>query len=156
MSTSFHKLNDGWNAEPNDPNPKVKWFGEDLYVTFFMNPFQFSDCNEGDIGQIIFTDCARYRMGTLNDEGWYRGQGRFTGIRHHWGQFYEVQGDLKLVELPDDWETRTPNIADRKHYLFYFRDEDFECDACGWTLNIIKKEHASKHKPPTHKDSKAD
>ncbi len=151
MNTTFHQLNDGWNAEPNAPYPKVEWRGDDLRVTFLMNPFQFPEYTEDDIGEIIFTDCSRYRMGTLNDEGWYRGQGRFTGIRHQWGEFYEVRGDLRLDSLPDDWNTRTSDIDNRKHYLFYFRDEDFECDAQGWKLNIIKAEQGACTQPSVAK-----
>lgn len=138
MSTTFHQLNSGWNADPNVPLPKAEWQGADLRLTFRVNAFQFHEYDLGDIGEITFTDCARYRMGSLNDEGWYRGQGRFAGITHEWGEFYEVRGDLRLGALPEDWETRTPDVAGRNHYLFYFRDEDFECDAQGWKIKIIK------------------
>ena len=140
MRTTFHQLNNGWNAEPNAPDPKIEWLGENLRVTFFMNPFQFADYREGDIGEILFEDCSRYRMGTLNDEGWHRGQGRFRRVQHQWGEFYEVRGDLRLDSSPDDWHLRTQGDGDRHHYLFYFRDGDFECDARTWDLSVIKAE----------------
>ncbi len=149
MSTTFHQLNNSWNAEPNAPDPKVEWRDTDLRLTFWMNAFRFPDYNEDDIGEIIFKDCSRYRIGILNDEGWYRKQGRFTGVHHRWGEFYEVRGDLRLDAVPNDWSIRTPDVAGRNHYLFYFRDEDFECDARDWTLNIIKAEQASGHQLPT-------
>lgn len=138
MNTTFRQLNEGWNAEPNAPGPKVEWHGNDLRVSFLMNAFEFPVYCADDLGVITFTDCARYRMGNLNDEAWCRGEGRFSGITHRWGEFYEVRGDLRLDALPDDWKSRTREIEGRNHYLFYFRDEDFECDARGWKIEIIK------------------
>jgi len=140
MKTTFTQLNDGWNAEPNGPEPKVEWQGDNLILRFYMNPYQFPEYQEGDIGEIVFRDCSRYRLGTLNDEGWYRGQSRWAGVKHAWGEFYQVVGDLRLSDVPDDWKTRDPNVGNRDHFIFYFRDEDFECDARAWELKIIKAE----------------
>lgn len=154
MSTAFRQLNEGWNAEPNAPDPKVEWQDGDLRLSFWMNSFQFSIYNEDDIGEVIFNDCSRYRLGPLNDEGWYRKQGRFSDICHQWGEFYEVSGDLRLDAVPNDWNTRVSEAGDRNHYLFYFRDEDFECDARGWTFNIVKAEQAGCYQAPTGIESK--
>ncbi len=136
-SVFFRQLNHGWNAEPNAPNPETEWCGNDLRLKFHMNPFQFPEFDEDDMGVITFKECARFRFGTLNDEGWFRGQGRFTDIHHQWGEFYEIRGDLRLDALPNDWEYRAPS-AGLNHYLFYFRDEDFECDAREWTLEVVR------------------
>lgn len=138
LKTTFTQLNHGWNAEPNAPEPKAEWRGNDLCLTFRLNAFQFPKYQEGDMGEIIFFDCSRYRFGTLNDEGWYRKQGRFCDVMHQWGEFYRVEGDLRLDRLPDDWKTRDPSATDRQHFLFYFRDEDFECDARDWELKVVK------------------
>lgn len=54
------------------------------------------------LGVIRFKNCARYRFGPENDEGWYLGQCRFSGIAPDWGEFYKVNGDLKLGECPSD------------------------------------------------------
>jgi hypothetical protein len=140
METTFTQLNDGWNAEPNGPEPKAEWQGDNLILRFYMNPYQFPEYQEGDIGEIVFRDCSRYRLGTLNDEGWYRGQSRWAGVQHAWGEFYQVVGDLRLSGVPDDWKTRDPNVGNRDHFIFYFRDEDFECDARAWELKIIRAE----------------
>ena len=140
MSTTFIQLNDGWNAEPNAPDPRVEWHGDDLRLTFLMNAFQFPDYDEDDVGEIIFSDCARFRLGTLNDEGWYRGQGRFRDVPHKWGEFYEVRGELRLDRAPEDWQIRDVGAAGLPHFLFYFRDHDFECDARSWTLRIRRAE----------------
>ena len=138
METIFQQLNVGWNAEPNSPDVKVEWCGPNLLLSFQMNSFQFADFAEGDIGEIVFTDCARFRLGTLNDEAWFKGKSRFTSCRHKWGEFYEIRGDLKLDALISDWESRISVLDGLNHYLFYFRDEDFECDAAGWDFRILQ------------------
>ena len=148
MSTTFIHLNADWNVDPKAPNPKVKWRGDDLRLRFWMHASPSSDYNEGDRGEIIFKDCSRYRLGWLNEEGFDRQQGRFAGVYHRWGEFYEVSGDLRLDAAPEDWNIRTPNVADRSHYLFYFRNNDFECDARGWTMKIIKAGQASAYRRP--------
>ena len=47
-----------------------------------------------------------------------------------WGEFYEVHGDLKLESSPNDWVVLSPEPhIPARHFLFYLRDETFECDA---------------------------
>jgi hypothetical protein len=130
MTTRFIKLNGDWNAEPNVPAPVVIRSGTDLILEFALNPWQFKSFSEGDRGRLTFHHCWRYRLGPTNDEGWYLGQCRFSGIAPAWGEFYQVEGDLRLEAAPTDWivvgpEPRRP----AKHFLFYFRDGTFECDA---------------------------
>ena len=103
-----------------------------------MNCFQFPEYRAGDIGEITFADCSRYRLGILNDEGWHRGKCRFQSTMHRWGEFYQVDGDLRLDAVADDWHIRDPDTGDRTHFLFYFRSEDFECDARAWRLEIVR------------------
>jgi hypothetical protein len=83
------------------------------------------------VGKIVLTfkNCKRYRLGRTNDEGWYRGQCRFSGVAPAWGEFYEVPGDLKLGALKDPWVELKPGTDKDSHFVFYFRDETFECDA---------------------------
>jgi hypothetical protein len=56
-----------------------------------------------------------------------------------WGEFYEVTGDLRLERLPSDsWVCLAdPPSNDTRHFLFYFKDETFECDASGWSFTIL-------------------
>ena len=69
-------------------------------------------------------------IGPTGDEGWFRGQCRFSKLATAWGEFYEIQGDLLLDKLDDEWiEVPSSNASEDHHYLFYFRDETFECDA---------------------------
>lgn len=132
-TTTFSRLNDGWNAEPNAPNPQVSIVDDELVVTFSPNPFQYEGFSEDQRVRLIFTGAWRYRMGTVNDEGWYRGQCRFSGTAPAWGEFYEIHGDLRLDACPSDWQRiRQEPPGDLRHFLFYFRDEEFECNAITW------------------------
>src|ERR1035441_6944122 len=92
--TTFRKLNTEWNAEPNSPEPRVHVAGGDVFVTFLINPFQFPQFGPEDVGRLRFLSCQRYRLGSTNDEGWYRGRCRFSKLAPGWGEFYEVGGDL--------------------------------------------------------------
>ena len=130
MDTRFVQLNDGWNAEPNAPAPVVARSGNDVVLEFRVNPFQFKQFSEGDRGRLVFLNCWRYRLAATNDEGWYLGQCRFSKIAPAWGEFYEVQDDLKLESSPNDWVVLGPEPhVPVKHFLFYLRDQTFECEA---------------------------
>lgn len=136
-ATTFTKLNDGWNAEPNAPDAAVVVEGTDVLLYFDLNPFQFPQFGEGQRAHLRFVDASRYRLGATNDEGWYRGQCRFSRLVPAWGDFYEVVGDLLLGQCPDDWRyvTRGPTENPR-HFLFYLRDHTFECDARKYNLDL--------------------
>lgn len=141
MTTEFLRLNDGWNAEPGDPDPTITVANTELVLSFYMNHRLFPDFREGDLGKIIFNNCSRYRLGLTNDEGWYQGQCRFSSLAPAWGEFYEIRGDLRLIECPDDWVKVGEPSQTNKHYLFYFKDETFECDADGWFFVCGRLDH---------------
>lgn len=101
MATQFRQLNEGWNADPNVPNPIVQIEGCDVVLTFFANAFRFKAFSEGQRIRLRFTGARRYRLGPTNDEGWYLGQCRFSGEAPAWGEFYEVSGDCKLERSPE-------------------------------------------------------
>jgi hypothetical protein len=137
MTTIFKKLNENWNAEPNAACPQVSAFDGDIVLGFLVNAFRFRQFAEGDIGLLRFRNCRRYRLGATNDEGWRRGQCRFSKIAPAWGEFYEVEGDLLLDSWPLKWE-ESVNIGGQRHFLFYFRDHTFECDARTWSFSVLK------------------
>ena len=136
MTTRFERLNAGWNAQPNGPRREVKVSGTDLELEFDPNAYQFPEYARISKIVLTFKACWRYRLGTVNDEGWYRGQCRFSGVAPAWGEFYEVSGDLKLDGL-DDWVVVSDRHPDTRHFLFYFRDREFECDARSWSKREI-------------------
>ena len=132
VELSFTKLNNGWNAEPNAPYPKVTVSGTDVLLEFFLNPFQFPQFSADDRGTIRFSGCSRYRLGATNDEGWYLGQCRYSSIAPAWGEFYELRGtDIRLDE-PQDWQVINEVSNASRHFLFYLRDDTFECIAARW------------------------
>jgi hypothetical protein len=51
---AFTKLNDGWNAEPNAPHPRVIVSGTDVLIKFLLNPFQFPQFGPDDPGHHPF------------------------------------------------------------------------------------------------------
>lgn len=136
--TEFTKLNDGWNAEPGAPMPKVRMDGTALVLTFYLNPWAFPRFKPGDRGELRFTECWRYRLGATNDEGWWRGQCRFSRRAPDWGEFYELEGDLRLDRLPEESWTlpAEPRATNTRHFLFYLKDETFECDAADWDFRV--------------------
>lgn len=130
MVPSFVRLNHGWNAEPNAPNESVSVEGQDVLLQFDINPFQFREFNECEKGELRFVNYSRYRLGRTNDEGWYLGQCRFSGLAPAWGEFYAIIGDPNSTDGPDDWvEAPRPQAQNGTHFLFYFRDRTFECVA---------------------------
>ncbi|MDB5598680.1 MAG: hypothetical protein JWN71_724 [Xanthobacteraceae bacterium] len=135
MSTKlvFHKLNEGWNADPNAPEPSGVLSGSDLLLSFSLNAFQFPRFAVWDLGVLRFVDCSQHRFSAINDEGWYRGQCRYSKSAPAWGEFYELTGTAPHRDDPDDWITHEAPEASR-HFLFYFRDETFECFAANWVF----------------------
>lgn len=127
MRATFLQLNQGWNAEPNAPEPSVETQGADLLLSFYINAFQFPEFEEEEIGVLRFIHCERYRLGSTNDEGWYRGQCRFSKLAPTWGEFYLIQGDSALLNAPLDWVRVSESRGHSQHFLFYFRDNTFEC-----------------------------
>lgn len=90
MNPTFVQLNIGWNAQPNAPNPEARLEGADVVLRFDMNPYQFQDFHDEEKGFLRFVNCSQFRMGATNDEGWYRGQCRFSKIAPSWGEFYAI------------------------------------------------------------------
>ena len=134
MASQFRKLNHDWNAEANAPNPTVSAQDGDVVLEFFANPNQFPRFSEGQRLRLRFRNARRYRLGATNDEGWYIGQCRFSGVTPAWGEFYEVTGDLRLERCPPDWQPVGVREGQGRHFLFYLRDETFECEADDWSL----------------------
>jgi hypothetical protein len=132
---TFTQLNKGWNADPNAPYPKVTVSGTDVLLEFLLNPLQFPQFARDDRGIILFSRCARYLLGGTNDEGWYRGQCRYSKIAPAWGEFYEISGPDPRLDGTDEWQVVDAASNASRHFLFYLRDETFECIAERWEAN---------------------
>jgi hypothetical protein len=130
---AFEKLNRDWNAEPNVPDEHVAVNGDQLELSFRLNPWAF-DAKEGEVGRLLFWNCTRWRLGATNDEGWYLGQCRYSKIAPNWGEFYEVTGIDPLVDQPEDWHEIRSAAPGNRHFIFYLRDSTFECIAAKWAF----------------------
>jgi hypothetical protein len=128
---TFKRLNDGWNAEPNSPAPTVAVSGSRVRLTFFLNPFAY-EADVDEKGCLTFWDCSMWRLGATNDEGWYGGQCRYSKAAPAWGEFYELLGEDDQRFKPNDWYELAPWISQQRHFVFYLRDETFECFATEW------------------------
>ena len=133
-SPTFVKLNVGWNAEPNDPCETIAVDGDAVDLAFLLNPWAY-DASEGNIARLIFTGVNRWRIGSTNEEGWYRGDCRYSGIAPAWGEFYEIVGDDPHRNAPSDWHELAPRADSTRHFLFYLRDSTFECIAADWSFH---------------------
>lgn len=129
MKTAFSQLNQDWNAEPNAPDPSIQIRKEDLVLKFLVNPFQFPDFERGETGILRFVQCERYRLGPPDDVGWHLGRCRFSKLAPKWGEFYTIEGDSMVLEAVEDWRPLRPPTGRGQHFLFYFRDNTFECIA---------------------------
>jgi hypothetical protein len=127
----FKRLNEGWNADPNVPDGKVAVSGDMVRLSFFLNPYEF-DAFEGEMGALAFEHCSMWRLGPTNDEGWYMGQCRYSRTAPAWGEFYELSGEDDQRLTPADWHQFVPTPLNRRHFLFYLRDNTFECFAADW------------------------
>jgi len=128
---AFLQLNDSWNAEPNDPAPEVQENGSEVTLRFRLNPWAYEAATD-EQGLLTFDGCSEWRLGSTNDEGWYSGQCRYSAIASAWGEFYEIVGPDALANAPTDWKTTNVVNAGKRHFLFYLRDETFECFADEW------------------------
>ncbi len=55
--------------------------------------------------------------------------------------------DLLFGEVPGIWTNLAPAANRTRHYLFYFRDETFECDAAGFDFEVVP--HGAKARATT-------
>jgi hypothetical protein len=92
--------------------------GRDLLLRFALNAFSYPSFAENDVGWIRFSACSRYRLGGTNDEGWHRGQCRYSKISPGWGELYELLGLDDAIDFPADW-VKLCNEDAARHFLFY-------------------------------------
>ncbi|MBW6421783.1 hypothetical protein KX729_10045 [Rhizobium sp. XQZ8] len=134
-SPQFIRLNTDWNVEPNVPLPEISIDGLTLELRLLVTVAS-REGEESAAIKLTFTDCHAWLLSDLNDEGWYRGQCRYGRLAPAWGHFYEIAGEDPLRDQPDDWQSMPGH--GNCHYLFYLRDETFECIANAWKAAPIR------------------
>ena len=134
---TFTQLNKDWNADPNAPETNINVSGDTVTLDFYLNYFLFDNFKEGDKGQLTFYNCHKYYLGGPNDEGYYRGQHRYKYTELPFGEFYLLKTDWK-----NDFPTNSKvlntdlNVNDLKHFIFFFKENTFECVATDYKLKL--------------------
>ena len=100
--------------------PAAEADGDDLVLAFELNGFAFERFAPGEKGFLRFHGCSR-----------------FSGLAPKWGEFYEVVGDVKADAAGLDWRPLKAAAGAERHFLFYFRDETFECSARDWSFDPL-------------------
>jgi hypothetical protein len=134
----YIQITTDWNADPVSPEIELNKEGNDLIMDIYLNHFKFESQKEGDKAKIRFTNCVEYSLNTCNDEGYYYGQYRTTPNELPWGEFYEIKSGLDR-NMPDPIVTITNDNSPKKHFIFFFKDETFECLASGYELKFYNE-----------------
>ena len=142
---NYIQITKDWNADPVSPEIELKVDGIDLIMDIYLNHFQFDKYQEGDKVKILFKNCAEYSLNTCNDEGFYYGQYRIKPTELEWGEFYEIKSGLDR-KLPNPIKKIQNDNSDRKHFIFFFKDETFECLASNYYLDFYNEKVLKKCK----------
>ncbi len=135
----YEKLNINWNADPNSPMPKISRIDDGISIKFYLNSFIYEHIGKEDKGLIKFYNVYKYRLGTTNDEGYFYGQFRYKNDQLPWGEFYQLEDSDWLKDFPDD-EIILNDTIDHKelrHFIFFFKDETFECIASDFYFSYL-------------------
>jgi hypothetical protein len=130
-------LTKDWNAAPNAPEVQLSVKGSSVTLDFYVNYYIFDKFKEDDKARLTFTNCLKYSFNSMNEEGYYMGQYRYKYSDLPWGEFYK---------LNTNWETDFPiehialaDLTDKEklsHYIFFFKDNTFECVAENFQLEF--------------------
>ncbi|MGZ5192016.1 MAG: hypothetical protein ACXWCZ_13490, partial [Flavisolibacter sp.] len=122
-------------------SPEVTLMVDNSSVTlnFFVNYFLFDNFNEGDRAKVTFNKCHKYSFNNMNDEGYYMGQYRYKYTDLPWGEFYLLDSDWhRDFPIRQNILLTDPEIKKQHHYIFFFKDNTFECVAEEYQLEFIK------------------
>jgi hypothetical protein len=134
----YIQITKDWNADPVSPKIELKVDGIDVIMDIYLNHFQFDKYQEGDKVKILFKNCAEYSLNICNDEGFYYGLYRIKPTELEWGEFYEIKNGLDR-KLPNPIKRIQNDNSDKKHFIFFFKDEIFECLASDYYLDFYNE-----------------
>jgi hypothetical protein len=135
------RLNTNWNAEPNAPRVKIFIDNNTITLEFFLNYFTYKEFKEGDRCRLRFKNCHKYSFNGMNDEGYYREQYRYKYTELPWGEFYKLETDWQ-TDFPTEHSilSNLINPNELNHYIFFFKDNTFECVAESYETEFIEPE----------------
>lgn len=128
----FIRLNEDWNAHPNDVSLRLEERGSELIARMKPNPYAYRQYENIPEIAVSFVNCSKYRVTSVNDKGWYSGQCRFSGLAPEWGEFYEISGNVQDNMNSTPW-IKMEGVG-AKHFHFYLKDETLEIKAQDWVL----------------------
>ncbi|MCP5080593.1 MAG: hypothetical protein GY948_02730 [Alphaproteobacteria bacterium] len=129
---TFKRLNESWNAHPNDVRLILDQKGDTLLASMKPNPYEYRQYEGVPEITVSFEGCSRHRVTPVNDHAWFGGQCRFSGLAPSWGELYEISGNTRDDMDPTPWiEMRG---AGTRHFHFYLRDETLEIKAQDWSM----------------------
>ena len=134
----YELISADWNAEPNDPDIKLSVNGNTVTLEFYLNYFQFERFTEGEKGLLIFHNCHKYALNSMNDEGYYQGNYRYTQQDLPWGEFYKLETNWEIDFPSPNHKISIVASTRLNHYIFFFRDNTFECVAEKFSLKFMK------------------
>jgi len=125
---NFIQKNNNWNAEPNNPSPRIRIDKNSLVIEFYLNYHEYSHFKEDQKGKITFHNTYAYRIGPPNDEGFYRNQFRYTSKDFDWGEFYQLlntkksndfEHERKLVNFTLDEEELNHSLFPMNNFCYF-------------------------------------
>lgn len=134
----YIRLTTNWNADPVLPEIELKIDSTDLIMCIRLNHYVFENFKKGDKAKIRFKNCSLYSLNTCNDEGYFYGQYRTNPNELPWGEFYEIKSGLDR-NMPNPIVKITNDNSDKKHFIFFFKDETFECLASKYELEFYNE-----------------
>ncbi|TDR25837.1 hypothetical protein [Flavobacterium cheniae] len=134
----YIQLTTNWNADPVLPKIELKIDQTELIMDIYLNYYVFDNFKKGDKVKIRFKNCTLYSLNTCNDEGYYYGQYRTNPSELPWGEFYEIISGLDK-NMPNPIEIIVNNNSEKKHFIFFFKDETFECLASDHELEFYNE-----------------
>lgn len=134
----YIRMTTDWNAEPNDPQVSLSINQNSLSLNFLVNAFLYTNFKEEDKVVLTFHKCHKFSFNNMNDEGYYMGLHRYKSDILPWGEFYLIETDWEK-DFPDESTIliERPNKSSQNHYIFFFKDNTFECVAEGFHLNFL-------------------
>ena len=132
------QLNNDWNADPNAPEVQLSVENDTVRLGFFLNYFLYERFKKDDKAIVIFKNCHKYSFNSMNDEGYFMGQYRYKNHDLPWGEFYMLDTDWSK-DFPVRYNTLIQNPEKDKlnHYIFFFKDNTFECLAENFDVKFI-------------------
>ncbi|RKN80274.1 hypothetical protein [Ulvibacterium marinum] len=127
----YIKLNLEYDAEPNAPSPEISINDSTLNLKFLLNPFLWDNVEDDEQAELLFYNAIKYRLGGPGSDNFKDYRYYDEGIDNY--GFYQIKRSDWKKDFPIDEKIISKNPIGKKdnfkHYVFFFRDNTFECVA---------------------------